>query len=318
MKFIKNSLKLVGNVVTLGGVSRLEDAKKAYQQGYEIYKDLYDNAKNIESDINATINAIGTSLKFAKKSLDKGEAILTGSLRSKTKWIENINTAKSTLKQINRFQEDYNSVSAIGAGVATGSTMAIGSWTLVSTFGAASTGTAIAQLSGVAASNATLAWFGGGSLAAGGAGMSGGAFVLGGLVAIPLVIIAAKGTHKKAKEVEEETLKITQETAELKRQVDKMEEILPLVKNKKIEADKTISEFTQDVASLKKIIRPWGIFSLIKQKIYNWIGKNPYSEIQKNAFFELNSTITKFLVWFRGSHTEIEASTSEKLLSMSK
>ncbi|AVI91336.1 hypothetical protein CW753_18200 [Klebsiella pneumoniae] len=52
--------------------------------------------------------------------------------------------------------------------------MALGAWALVSAIGTASTGTAIGTLSGVAATNATLAWFGGGAVAAGGAGMSGG------------------------------------------------------------------------------------------------------------------------------------------------
>lgn len=42
----------------------------------------------------------------------------------------------------------------------------------------ASTGTAISSLSGVAATNATLAWLGGGSLAAGGGGMAAGAAAL--------------------------------------------------------------------------------------------------------------------------------------------
>ena len=46
-----------------------------------------------------------------------------------------------------------------------------------------------AALSGAAASNATLAFFGGGSLAAGGMGMAGGAAVLGGLVAGPALMI---------------------------------------------------------------------------------------------------------------------------------
>jgi len=42
----------------------------------------------------------------------------------------------------------------------------------VATFATASTGTAISTLSGAAASNAVLAWLGGGSLAAGGGGMA--------------------------------------------------------------------------------------------------------------------------------------------------
>ncbi len=47
--------------------------------------------------------------------------------------------------------------------------------------GAASTGTAISSLSGVAATNATLAWLGGGSIAAGGGGIAAGTAVLTGI-----------------------------------------------------------------------------------------------------------------------------------------
>ena len=55
--------------------------------------------------------------------------------------------------------------------------------------GTASTGTAIASLSGAAATNATLAFLGGGSLAAGGLGVAGGTMVLGGLVAGPALAV---------------------------------------------------------------------------------------------------------------------------------
>ncbi len=50
-------------------------------------------------------------------------------------------------------------------------------------------GVAIAELSGVAATNATLAWLGGGALSVGGFGMVGGMVVLGGLVAGPALAI---------------------------------------------------------------------------------------------------------------------------------
>ncbi|TPR14257.1 hypothetical protein [Apilactobacillus timberlakei] len=61
---------------------------------------------------------------------------------------------------------------------------------LVSSLGTASTGAAISGLSGAAATNATLAWLGGGSIAAGGAGVAGGEAVLG---AIPIVGWALSG-----------------------------------------------------------------------------------------------------------------------------
>lgn len=75
------------------------------------------------------------------------------------------------------------------AGGAGGALVAIGAYGAAQAFAVASTGTAIASLSGAAATNATLAFFGGGSLAAGGLGMAGGAMVLGGLVAGPALLV---------------------------------------------------------------------------------------------------------------------------------
>lgn len=66
------------------------------------------------------------------------------------------------------------------------------------TFGVASTGTAIAGLSGAAATNATLAWLGGGAISAGGAGIAGGTAVLGGLVAAPALVITGLFLGAKA------------------------------------------------------------------------------------------------------------------------
>ncbi len=57
-------------------------------------------------------------------------------------------------------------------------------------WGTAGTGTAISSLSGAAASNATLAWLGGGSLAAGGGGVAAGTVVLAGIAIAPAIAIA--------------------------------------------------------------------------------------------------------------------------------
>jgi len=79
-------------------------------------------------------------------------------------------------------------IGGAAAGTAGGALVAFGAYSAAMTFASASTGTAIASLSGAAATNATLAFFGGGSLAAGGAGMAGGAAVLGGIVAGPALL----------------------------------------------------------------------------------------------------------------------------------
>ena len=74
----------------------------------------------------------------------------------------------------------------------------------VSTFATASTGTAISSLSGAAATNATLAWLGGGSLATGGGGMATGSAVLGLIAAAPAafiggITVAVVGSKQKTR-----------------------------------------------------------------------------------------------------------------------
>ncbi len=84
---------------------------------------------------------------------------------------------------------------SIGAGALAG----VASYGGAMMFATASTGTALSTLSGVAATNATLAWFGGGSLAAGGLGMAGGAAVLGGIVAGPAIALGGFLMEAKSK-----------------------------------------------------------------------------------------------------------------------
>jgi len=71
-------------------------------------------------------------------------------------------------------------VGGAAAGTAGGFAAAGATTSAVMALGTASTGTAISSLSGVAATNATLAALGGGSIAAGGGGMALGSAVLGG------------------------------------------------------------------------------------------------------------------------------------------
>lgn len=100
---------------------------------------------------------------------------------------------KMDKKEFTELKELSNYAASLIGGSATGALggalTAFGAYSAAMTFGAASTGTAIASLSGVAATNATLAFFGGGSLAVGGLGIAGGTMVLGGLVAGPALAV---------------------------------------------------------------------------------------------------------------------------------
>lgn len=95
----------------------------------------------------------------------------------------------------------------VGAGVAVatlGPTAAMG---VATTFGVASTGAAISSLSGAAATNAALAWLGGGTLAAGGGGMAAGSaflalagpagWIIGGIAVLGAGLFYRKAKRKK-------------------------------------------------------------------------------------------------------------------------
>ncbi len=110
-------------------------------------------------------------------------------------------------------------------GAALGSAAAYGTFAAAAAFGTASTGTAISTLSGVAATNATLAVLGGGTLAAGGAGMAGGTLLLTGMVAAPAAALAAAGFYyfnRRRSETEERRLRqqVGQAEAALDRSAD--------------------------------------------------------------------------------------------------
>ncbi len=106
---------------------------------------------------------------------------------------------RKEFKELGEMRSFAGSLSrGLAAGVTGGALAAFGAYSVAATFASASTGTAIASLSGAAASNATLAFFGGGSLASGGLGMAGGSAVLGGLVAGPALLIMGTIVEAKA------------------------------------------------------------------------------------------------------------------------
>lgn len=128
----------------------------------------------------------------------------------------------------------------VGGGVAAGAAVAsvaptAAMW-IASTFGTASTGTAISSLSGAAATNATLAWIGGGALVTGGGGMTAGAAFLAlagpvgwsiaGVTIFASVALFAKNKMKTNKDRKEEVEKVKVNTASIRESAAKISTIL--------------------------------------------------------------------------------------------
>ncbi|KNE06260.1 sortase [Helicobacter pylori] len=83
----------------------------------------------------------------------------------------------------------FDASGAVIGSAAAGVLAAYGTYAGVGMLASTAGGVAIAELSGVAATNATLAWLGGGALSVGGFGMIGGMAVIGGIVAGPALAI---------------------------------------------------------------------------------------------------------------------------------
>ena len=167
--------------------------------------------KNANALLEEAVNTLDAQRKACGVSLEKlGNEkiyILNNSIKqflNAFKQIKNVDFRNSVgLDELNKLHIDQKTfeeleamsgfaASVVGgtvAGAAGGAVTAFGAYGAASAFATASTGTAISSLSGAAATNATLAFFGGGSLASGGLGMAGGTLVLGGLVAGPALLI---------------------------------------------------------------------------------------------------------------------------------
>ncbi len=228
--------------IVLGGVAAAGTAIGAYKGGKAIKdnskaKKLNAEANDIIEDAKSSLSCARTKSKKALEDLgNKKLAVCQTSVKSFVELFEQIKNVELQesvgLQELSKFRIDKQAIAdfrkisilatSFAAGVLSGTiaggAVAFGAYSSAGVLATASTGTAIASLHGIAATNATLAWFGGGSLAVGGWGMAAGTWVLGGLVAGPAlavvgVVMGAKASKNldcaysnvaKAREVREE------------------------------------------------------------------------------------------------------------------
>ena len=197
--------------------------------------------------------------------------------------IDEINKLKFDKAYFNELKECSLQVTSMLAGgiggVGAGALAAFGAYSATMTFAAASTGTFISTLSGVAATNATLAFLGGGSLAAGGLGMAGGMAVLGGLVAGPALAVMgfvtlgvsskklddAYSNLAEAKKVSEELETLIVSTNSIRRRTQMFERLL-------IRVD---SLYSEAIDNLENVINQYGVdFGLYNEESKKVVASN--------------------------------------------
>ena len=137
-------------------------------------------------------NQIKYLIEMIEKRNKKGYSKISGFEEDIS--IENLDNVKEFVLQSLEIEK------GIGTGAVTGALAALGAYGSVGMLATVSTGTAIGTLSGAAATNATLAWLGGGALAAGGFGMAGGMVALGGIVLGPALAVGGFLMASKAEE----------------------------------------------------------------------------------------------------------------------
>lgn len=107
------------------------------------------------------------------------------------------------------------------------------------------------EQSGAAATNATLAWLGGGSLAAGGFGMAGSMAVLGGIAVGPLLAIGGLWAASKAEEAKTKALEYDEQVDEAVEKMETLKTILDGIQTSSREMMSVINEMVDRFEQVK-------------------------------------------------------------------
>lgn len=124
----------------------------------------------------------------------------------------------------------------------------------VVSFATASTGTAISGLAGAAASNATLAWLGGGALAAGGGGVALGAMMLNVAVIGPTMLIGGLTVKNRGTKAKTEAEKHRADMEIAVAQLEIRDELLRAVRSRAFEVEQVLNQLIVNASGALDIL----------------------------------------------------------------
>lgn len=297
----------VANVITLGGHRRLENARQDYRHAYDKYEharlSLVATGEEIEDQLAIlgeimidSFSVLGMARKIFGLVDISGTAVVAG--YGTIGGTKGISMSDMRLESL---MEDYSTAYASAGALGVGSAVAVGSWTLVGLVGSASTGTSIATLSGAAATNATLAWFGGGALAAGGAGIAGGTLVLGGIALAPVMAIATWRSKAKLREVVAETENVKEHTLRAEADLRAANKHLGVIKTKAKFILPAAEKLIDTYHSVEEELFPLRYVSFAIRTVKKWFGYPAFRPEELQLVEALQVISSQFVVRLRSS-----------------
>jgi hypothetical protein len=194
---------VTGFMFTITAGRRMKKAKERYKQKRVSYDRFIKQYEKKHKKTSLLFDELGLLKLKTFEILGKAVTFLEKAKLKERDILEKCRISKQEMIQWKK--ASLNAVDVLG-GIATsalsGVATASAAYSLVGILGTASTGTAISTLSGIAATNATLAWLGGGTIAAGGGGIAAGSVIFGGLVTGPAILAIGFAASIKAGKIE--------------------------------------------------------------------------------------------------------------------
>lgn len=286
----------VGAVSATGGAVKLNEAKETKQRAEELYQIERDKFDKVEESTNGVLTTLGENkieigASFTKfidiysKIKNKPDVTQKGAVSEK------ITLTPDELEKMKTVAITMGDVLKIGVGsVGAGYLVSMGiSSAAISAAATATTGVAIGSLSGVAATNATLAAFGGGALSVGGGGMALGASVLSSLTVAPVVAVGGLMLGHKGKKSLDEANKSYDEVKNIVEELKESSKLLRKIR-------KVSKDLNQEIMKIYEIYNK--LIVKMQDVIVNKTDYLSFNNDEKNSFGGLVTTalLLKFLI----------------------
>ena len=224
----------LGSALSFGSMetTKTKEAREQYADRHEQHENIHRNYEILVSTTNGRLSELISKAQEGRQAIINTRALSiddNGNLQAGWYPIEIANTEAAS-QPGNQVDGEAGLTKSDAAALATAIGAPATAWIAVGALGTASTGTAIGSLSGAAATAATAAWFGGGSLAAGGLGIAAAPFTLTAIAAVPILAIGFWKSRQKEKErlaaIHAATAEINQRERDIKAHRPHLESIL--------------------------------------------------------------------------------------------